>query len=167
MKIRFITPVLLLLAMSFSSCVAKKKLTAANQQISELNAKNQDLTNNLASAQSDLRTISVQYRDFKKDCEALATRYRVASTVLNDQAEDLEKVRGKLSDALIDFENRGVEVFYRDGEVHVSMADKLLYKSGSSKLGNDGIEALGKVAEVLNAYPNLRVVVMGNTDDVQ
>ena len=45
------------------------------------------------------------------------------------------------------------------------MEDKLLYKSGSAVLGEEGKKALGNIASALNQYPDLKVVVMGNTDD--
>ena len=41
----------------------------------------------------------------------------------------------------------------------------LLYKSGSATLDKGGVEALAPVASILGDYPNLRVIVLGNTDD--
>ena len=45
------------------------------------------------------------------------------------------------------------------------MEDKLLYKSGSAVLGEDGKTALENIAAALNEYPDLKVVVVGHTDD--
>jgi chemotaxis protein MotB len=47
------------------------------------------------------------------------------------------------------------------------MEESLLYKSGSAKLGDNGKKALGSLASALNDYPNLKVVVLGHTDDKQ
>jgi chemotaxis protein MotB len=58
-------------------------------------------------------------------------------------------------------------VFLKNGLVYVELADQLLYKSGSAKLSDSGKRALGSLAGALNDYPRLKVIVMGNTDDVQ
>jgi chemotaxis protein MotB len=68
---------------------------------------------------------------------------------------------------MADFKDRGVDVEYKNGLVYVSMADNLLYKTGSAALGQNGKEALATLANVLNNYPNLKVIVVGHTDDVQ
>ena len=41
----------------------------------------------------------------------------------------------------------------------------MLYKSGSAVVGEDGKKVLGDIAAALNEYPDLRIVVVGNTDD--
>jgi chemotaxis protein MotB len=46
------------------------------------------------------------------------------------------------------------------------MQDNLMYKSGSAALSPDGKKALGNLAAVLQEYPKLEVIVVGNTDTV-
>ena len=79
----------------------------------------------------------------------------------------MEEVMAKLTAAMQSFENKGVELYSRNGMIYVSMSEGLLYKSGSGKLGNAGIEALGQLASALNEYPKLRVIVVGNTDTMK
>jgi chemotaxis protein MotB len=71
----------------------------------------------------------------------------------------------KIEDAMADFKDKGVDVYYKDWFVYVDMSDKLLYKSGSAVLGAEGKKAIGALANALNGYPNLKVIVLGNTDD--
>jgi len=40
-----------------------------------------------------------------------------------------------------------------------------MYKSGSSKVNDEGKKALSNLAAVLNEYPKLKVIVLGHTDD--
>jgi chemotaxis protein MotB len=68
---------------------------------------------------------------------------------------------------LEDFYAGGVEVFYKDGLLRVQLAEELLYRTGSAMLGTTGKNALGSLAVVLNEYPRLRVIVVGNTDNVK
>ncbi len=48
--------------------------------------------------------------------------------------------------------------------VYISIADKLLFKSGSHIVSDRAKNVLGKVAQVLNAKPELEVMVEGYTD---
>jgi chemotaxis protein MotB len=48
--------------------------------------------------------------------------------------------------------------------VYISIADKLLFKSGSYKVSNRATNILKKVAEVINAQPEMDVMIEGHTD---
>lgn len=50
--------------------------------------------------------------------------------------------------------------------VYISIADKLLFNSGSSTVSDRAKEILGKVATVISSRPNMEVMVEGYTDDV-
>jgi chemotaxis protein MotB len=108
-----------------------------------------------------------EYASYKTKCEANEEKLIALREMLKDEADNLEKVREKIQEAMADFENRGVDIYTKDGLIYVSLAEELLYKSGSAKLGNSGKEALGTLASVLNDYPKLKVIVVGNTDTVR
>ena len=50
--------------------------------------------------------------------------------------------------------------------VYISIADKLLFKSGSATVSDRAKEVLGKVATVVNGRPEMEVQVEGYTDNV-
>jgi len=50
--------------------------------------------------------------------------------------------------------------------VYISIADKMLFKSGSAVVSDRAIEVLGKVATVVNSKPEMEVQVEGYTDNV-
>jgi chemotaxis protein MotB len=85
---------------------------------------------------------------------------------INDQYATLQQVEKKLEAAEANFKSKGVDVYYKDGMVHVSMQEALLYKSGSAQLDPKAKAALAPIGDVLNDYPNLQVIVVGNTDSV-
>jgi len=71
----------------------------------------------------------------------------------------------KLKSVLKDgFHDEDIQVDVEKTVVYISIADKLLFKSGSATISKDAKNVLGKVAEVIAAQPNLEVMVEGYTD---
>jgi chemotaxis protein MotB len=160
-------------AVLLCSCGGGKKLESANAQIGQLQANNKALTRNvdeskkqvadLTSANSALKS---QFESCQQATQSAEEKLRSAQTVVHEEREKLQRVQDKLNEGMADFESKGVDIFMKDGDLHVSMADKLLYKTGSSVLSKEGKDALVHLAEVLNGYPNMGVIVLGNTDSV-
>jgi len=173
--------VLLLSAGFLSSCVSSKKykskvaeaeqLTGQNNQ---LKTKNDELTTQVASMkqQTDENAAKQdaamkEFAKYKQECDAAQEKLKAAQGALEEQYNTLHGVMEKLEAAMADFHDKGVDVYEKDGLVYVSMSDNLLYKSGSAALGANGKEALGTLANVLNDYPKLKVIVVGNTDNTK
>jgi chemotaxis protein MotB len=110
--------------------------------------------------------MSSEYASYKKQAETNAEKCKQVSATLDEFHKNVEELVKKIEDAETNFNNKGFEVYSKNGVVYVDMQDNLLYKSGSAKLSADGKDALGKLAGVLNDYPNLPVTVEGNTDSV-
>lgn len=156
------------------ACKASKQLEVAKGQIIELSDQNKLLKGKVKAVENDLIHCTSGYKTavndlaaYKEKCEETQAKLEVAQGILKEQYSTMQALEDKIDDALADFKDKGVEVFYRKGFVHVSMEDKLLYKSGSSRLDQQGKTALGNLAAVLNEYPNVKVIVLGNTDDVK
>jgi chemotaxis protein MotB len=72
----------------------------------------------------------------------------------------------KLKKVLKDgFHDEDIQVDVEKTVVYISIADKLLFKSGSATISNNAKDVLGKVAEVIAAQPDLEVMVEGYTDN--
>jgi len=71
-----------------------------------------------------------------------------------------------LKRSLIDINDDDIQIEIRGGMVHVSISDKLLFQSGSSKISPKANDVLGKIAAVLNDHYELDVIVEGHTDNV-
>lgn len=157
-----------------SGCGTRKKLAAANSQIQQLQTTNQELTRNIddlkkqvAGLVAEGNSMGNQLSACQKNAQAMTQRYQATQAVLREEADDLIKVQRKLDQGLADFESKGVDVYGKHGLVYVSMQDNLLYKSGSAALSDSAKKALANLAAVLNDYPRLRVIVVGNTDTIQ
>jgi chemotaxis protein MotB len=59
-----------------------------------------------------------------------------------------------------------IEVNVEKGVVFISIADKLLFKSGSYLVSEKAKEVLAKVAKVVNDKPTFECMVEGHTDNV-
>ena len=74
----------------------------------------------------------------------------------------------KLKSVLADgFSDEDIQVSVEKTVVYISIADKLLFKSGSSTISSKAKTVLGKVADVIGAQPDLEVMVEGYTDNKQ
>jgi chemotaxis protein MotB len=161
-------------AATLYSCGSGKKLEAANAQITQLQANNRMLQKNVDDAkqqvtdlQSSNSSLTDQLSGCKRTVQQQDARIKNAQAVIQEEREKMKKIQEKIDAALTDFESKGVSVFSKDGVVYVEMTDKLLYRSGSSMLSDSGKQALTNLATALNGYPNLGIIVMGNTDDVK
>ena len=52
------------------------------------------------------------------------------------------------------------------GVVYISLADNMLYKSGSYEISDQAMATLSKIAKIIKDYSDYEVLVEGNTDDV-
>lgn len=59
-----------------------------------------------------------------------------------------------------------IEVNVEKGVVFISIADKMLFKSGSYEVSDKAKDVLAKVAKVVNSKPDFECMVEGHTDNV-
>ena len=63
-------------------------------------------------------------------------------------------------------EMNDVDIQVLKGVVYISLADNMLYKTGSYEIGSRAHETLSKIAKIITDYKDYEVLVEGNTDDV-
>jgi len=159
-------------AFLFLSCGTGKKLQLAEGQLQECNSRNAELTRNIDQLNSQVASLTNQnkqaasdFAQYQKQCQDVQAKYKHASDILKDQEKILKQIEDQLEAALSDLKGRGLSVNHKRGLLYVSMEDQMLYKSGSSKLEKTATEALGKISQVMNDYPDVKIIVVGNTDD--
>ena len=72
----------------------------------------------------------------------------------------------KLTRSLTRDELSEVDVQVLKGVVYISLADNMLYKSGSYEINDRAAETLSKIAKIIMDYKDYDVLVEGNTDNV-
>ncbi|WP_313373960.1 OmpA family protein [Chishuiella sp.] len=71
-----------------------------------------------------------------------------------------------LTRSLSSNEAKDVDVKVLKGVVYISLADNMLYKSGSYEISPAAGETLSKIAKIINDYKDYDVLIEGNTDNV-
>ena len=77
-----------------------------------------------------------------------------------------QALTNKLTRSLTRDEMKEVDVQVLKGVVYISLADNMLYKSGSYEIGDRAGETLQKIAKIIMDYKDYDVLVEGNTDNV-
>ncbi|WP_025124073.1 OmpA/MotB family protein [Myroides odoratimimus] len=158
----------------------KRQLAA---QLKELQQERSNLNAEIAAAQNKLRDLESSYNNLEKHSEetlkAEAARLAKAKTELEEKSRrvaELESIlaandkqmrtlKDNLSNALNAFEGRGLTIEQKNGRVYVSMENKLLFKSGSWTISDEGKEAVIELGKVLADNPDITVLIEGHTDN--
>lgn len=78
----------------------------------------------------------------------------------------LMALSNKLTRSLDTSELRDVDIKVLKGVVYISLADNMLFKTGSYQISPAAMEILGKIAKIIKDYRSYDVLVEGNTDNV-
>ncbi len=148
---------LVLLAGTLSSCVSMKKYRQTKADLLRSQA-----------ATIELRDEVEQLRE---EQQALAGQQSSANTaeleaLLRQRTAALAEIRALLDGALTGFNGKGLSVTERNGQLYVSMPEKLLFESGKWDVSPEGARAIREVSSVLAKHPGVRVVVEGHTDNL-
>src|ERR1700744_6323272 len=86
---------------------------------------------------------------------------------LKNKSDSLNQIlTANLTRSLSPDEMRDVDVKVLKGVVYISLADNMLYKSGSYMISDKAGTTLSKIAKIINDYSNYDVLIEGNTDNV-
>ncbi|MGA1029634.1 MAG: OmpA family protein [Flavobacteriaceae bacterium] len=102
----------------------------------------------------------------QQQLEGRTQRITELESLMQAQEASLNSLKQRLSDALLNFEGKGLTVEQRNGKVYVSMQNKLLFRSGQWQVGTEGKQALQQLAQVLAENPDIAVLIEGHTDNV-
>lgn len=165
----------LFLSLTMFSCNKKIKteLEAKNEQVEQLEKQVENLqstTGSLLDRMADLSVISKDGSEsIKQSLETLSRQYGFIQD-LTQKIQSKDSVNMalvmNLKQSLTDINDEDIQIEIREGVVHVSISDKLLFSSGSNRLSRNATNVLGKLARVINEHQELNVVVEGHTDNV-
>ena len=181
-------------AVALTGCASKKDLVNCQTENQQLTAKYQDTKEQLAASNARVKSLENQVARQKEDYDALqrsldkslsnANSNNINISKLVDQINEsnqyirhLVDVKSKsdslnlvltnnLTRSLSREEMKGVDVQVLKGVVYISLADNMLYKSGSYEINDRAEETLGKIAKIIMDYKDYDVLIEGNTDNV-
>jgi len=120
----------------------------------------------LNELEKDLNKRENKVDELNKQLEAREGKVNELNSILKAKDESMQKLKRQVTSALLDFENSGLTVSHTNGQVMVSLEEKLLFASGSTVVDAKGKEAISKLATVLAANPDISIVIEGHTDNV-
>ncbi|MCX2739403.1 OmpA/MotB family protein [Pontibacter anaerobius] len=107
-----------------------------------------------------------QIERLNADLKAREARLAELQRILDEKDAAVANLRNRVSKALLGFNDKDLTIDVRNGKVYVSLAEQLLFNSGSTKVDPKGVDALRKLASVLQEQKDVNVLVEGHTDDV-
>lgn len=113
----------------------------------------------LATGQNENQKLNANLQDREKTIAEL-------QRMIDQQNKKVKDLLGSVKDALLGFSSDDLTVREEGGKVYVAMSDKLLFESGKAIVNEQGKEALGKLASVLNKQTDIDVYIEGHTDNV-
>jgi chemotaxis protein MotB len=87
-------------------------------------------------------------------------------TVLSQKDKAVKALKDQISNALLSFKESDLTVKVKNGKVYVSLAEELLFQSGSIEVDSKGVAALQQLAKALKDQKGIQIMVEGHTDNV-
>ena len=177
-----------------TSCVSKKELVACQEENKALQANYMEAKEQLAASNARATSLEQQMKQQARSTAALqrsldksltnASQNNISIEKLVDQINEsnqyirhLVEVKSKsdslnlvlsnnLTRSLSKEELKEVDVQVLKGVVYISLADNMLYKSGSYEINDRASQTLSKIAKIIKDYKDYDVLIEGNTDNV-
>jgi len=121
---------------------------------------------NLTKLEASLEIKRKNLEKLEDDFETQNTRLAELESVLSQKDSIMNGLRAKVAQALYAFSADELSVEMKNGKVFVSLEEKLLFGSGSYKVGSKGVDAIKKLAGVLEQNPEILILIEGHTDNV-
>lgn len=159
----------------------------AQVELAKSNSSNQNLEQRLADARAANAELKRAYGEMQKTLNQsiesgsqssvniaklvdeinASNKYIKELVAAKSKSDSLNMVlTNNLTRSLSRDELKDIDVKVLKGVVYISLADNMLYKSGSYEVSDRAMETLGKIAKIIKDYKDYDVLVEGNTDDV-
>ena len=182
-----------LVALLTTSCGTKKKIAALESKNKEIQDLLNSCTVKLNTCLTEKEAMTGQMEFLKKNNSDLINNMGNMTTLSTKGAQNIEKALetikekdlkiSRMQDALtkkdsvtlalvtsikssVGVSDPDIEVNVEKGVVFISIADKLLFKSGSYTVSDKAKSVLAKVAKIINDKPTFECMVEGHTDNV-
>src|SRR5680860_410488 len=190
-SIRYFTFLVLVVMLLFTSCVSNKKFAASEARVDKLQKENANTLDKLNESNMLMMKVKDEKANMQKENEMIQKEYALIQKnlmmnsseskmtiaeqarrlsnlqdIIDSQAEITNRLKNSIAKALMSYKADELSVYLKDGNVHVSLAEKLLFKSGSDVVDPKGKEALKSLATVLNSSKDFTVAIEGHTDNV-
>ena len=151
-----------------------EKLLAGNTEetrklIGELNSTREELQRREDRMKKDSLALNEREKklaELREGIKLKQARVDELESILNKTDSTVNGLKKAVSDALLGYENNGLSVYRKNGQVYVSMEERLLFGSGSINVEKEGEKALKDLSKLLGTKKDINIVVEGHTDNV-
>jgi len=193
-SILFILAFVLINWILFSGCVSKRVFIESQNEVTMLRSDSAQLADSIAYLQNNKVALNNQIEDLNKrivylkgqnnalgdqtaqqqsqlsqnqqTLERERQRLMQLQSLLDKQDAESKMLKNKMSEALNSFNSNELMVTQKNGKVYISLSEALLFPSGSAAVNPRGVDALAKLAAVLNLNPDISVNIEGHTDSI-
>ncbi len=148
-------------------------IQSLEERLAEARANNERLQQAYATLQNSLDLSIRQNAEGNVNISKLVDEINASNRFIKqlveakDRSDSLNMVlTNNLTRSLSREELNDVDVQVLKGVVYISLADNMLYKSGSYQINERAAETLSKIAKIINDYKDYDVLIEGNTDNV-
>lgn len=138
----------------------------SSSALSENSRRNRELLAQLEDKEKALAAEQARLEKLQKDLTARSNRINELESLIAAKDAKMNALKTAVSNALTNFEGKGLTVEQRNGKVYVSMENKLLFGSGSWAVNTEGRKAVQQLGQVLAQNPDIAVLIEGHTDNV-
>lgn len=134
---------------------------------------NEDLQKNYAELQNLLNQSMANNSQGNVNISKLVDEINASNKYIKQLIEAKSKsdslnmvLTNNLTRSLSSSELRDVDVKVLKGVVYISLADNMLFRSGSYQISDKAMDILSKIAKIIKDYKDYDVLIEGNTDNV-
>ena len=181
-------------ALLMGSCASKKDLENCKSENAKLSTSYQESKESLAAANARIASLQEQLSQCQDNNASLQKSLDMSLTNTNANSVNIAKLVDQINESnqyirhLVEVKSKSdslnlvltnnltrslskedlkeVDVQVLKGVVYISLADNMLYKSGSYEINERAEQTLSKIAKIITDYKDYAVLIEGNTDDV-
>jgi chemotaxis protein MotB len=156
------------------------RLAELNQEYEKLNAYYKNLltssgklNRDMAQQQEQLLAIQGSLERTRRVNDSLSNslserekKVKELEAILASKDKAVNDLKNKISNALLNFKENDLTVKVKNGKVYVSLAEQLLFASGSTEVDAKGVTALQQLAKAVKDQRDINIMVEGHTDNV-
>lgn len=194
MKIKGMMILTTVVALNLTGCVSHKKYNllqadynASQVALAESRTKSESLEHLLSEARQENQELKNQYASLQKTLDQSILNNQSGNINISKLVDEINSsnayikqlvaaksksdsllmvLSNNLTRSLNSSELKDVDVKVLKGVVYISLADNMLFRSGSYEISPKAMDILSKIAKIIKDYKNYSVLVEGNTDNV-
>ncbi len=157
-----------------------QKLAGLNREYDELNSYYKNLLTNsgklnrdMAQQKDQLLAIQENLERTHKQNDSLSNslierekKVKELEQILANKDKAVKDLKDRISNALLNFKENDLTVKVKNGKVYVSLAEQLLFGSGSIEVDKKGVTALQQLAKAIKDQRDIQIMIEGHTDNV-